>query len=85
MEEPVIQQVDAGVVWIKAGVVMQIHTGKYSTPIHYLYHLSHHATLWRLFRLTAGPDSVVIRLAIQMPKANGSCTDITYKYTQRPR
>ncbi|NIM29560.1 MAG: hypothetical protein GTO59_16460, partial [Gammaproteobacteria bacterium] len=60
-----MQQVDAGVVRIGSGGVVDIDTGNGPDGTHLLDDLSSHGVLGRV---AAGPDAVEVRLAIQKAK-----------------
>ena len=65
MQVRLLDDVDAGVMRVQAGVVVYVHRGEHALLAHALDDRRHHPRLWRLRDLGAGPDTIEIRLAFE--------------------
>ena len=80
------EDVDAGVVGVAAGVVVQVDGGEGAARAHDLHHLGGHAVLgaFRLV-LVAGPDAVEVRLAVEAPQTKAGRLHVAHEQGQGAR
>ena len=60
-----VEDIDAAVVWVLAGIVMDVDAGEWFLLLHDACHSLHHILLGRITVMCTRPDAVVIILVIQ--------------------
>ena len=85
MQKAFVEPVDAGIVRIEAGVVVQIQAGEEAAPGHDVDDLAHEPMFERLGIFGPWPDPVVVRLAGQTAYPAGGGADVADEQTQRAR
>jgi hypothetical protein len=85
MEKMRIETVDASIVRIEPGVVVDIDTGENPAPAHFIHDLAHDFALGILRGFAARPDPVEVGLVIEAPQSGTRRLEIADEQRHRSR